>query len=644
MKIKDLIARSWVALKNEYPIVLIFIIFASLWSYIAILRIYALSYTVSGLGMLMQNGSDFINNPFSFQNLVMHPLVWILFPIFLAKNYFLALIFQQVFITIGVIPLYSIAKHVLKSKYIALMISLSFIVYPYIAGLYWYNMFYQSLFPTLFLIAYYLYIKERYKASMLIFLISGLTAFPYMLFIVLFSIVILAETIYKRRKERISLKYPLTLLISSLLIFLIMNYSHPSFYGNIYMFIPKHPEPFINIDYKVNVLLILLVPLLAFPVISKRFLIMFIPYFYALFYLTPQNSSLLSYQYAPLVIAFLYLGFVDALNDFDEDGIAELKTLKDKIKYSFSSIKFKFTALMLILVILFASVYLPIGPFNQYSDANFNFAENTAANYTAYNDLTHIISMIPSNDPYVLSQNNIIELYPRPLAYGVPMIAGVTNFTNITPNGQFLNISGRYVNARIDYVLADLNSQYYVSGNPNMYYFTSLFYSSGNYGITAEASGFVLLQKNYKGSLEYYEPDNLYFSASSLSLGINTTLKNNIIYANNTNHTLLWSTNNFNLAPGTYRITFSSYTNNTSLKNDLEFNVSAFGVPILSRYYLSGLSFQSTNHWTNVSFNLYIYSFFENITLSCYSINWNGSLAFRDISIIQESPIAKYGS
>ncbi len=637
MKIKDLIARSWVALKNEYPIVLIFIIFASLWSYIAILRIYALSYTVSGLGMLMQNGSDFINNPFSFQNLVMHPLVWILFPIFLAKNYFLALIFQQVFITIGVIPLYSIAKHVLKSKYIALMISLSFIVYPYIAGLYWYNMFYQSLFPTLFLIAYYLYIKERYKASMLIFLISGLTAFPYMLFIVLFSIVILAETIYKRRKERISLKYPLTLLISSLLIFLIMNYSHPSFYGNIYMFIPKHPEPFINIDYKVNVLLILLVPLLAFPVISKRFLIMFIPYFYALFYLTPQNSSLLSYQYAPLVIAFLYLGFVDALNDFDEDGIAELKTLKDKIKYSFSSIKFKFTALMLILVILFASVYLPIGPFNQYSDANFNFAENTAANYTAYNDLTHIISMIPSNDPYVLSQNNIIELYPRPLAYGVPMIAGVTNFTNITPNGQFLNISGRYINAKIDYVLADLNSQYYVSGNPSMYNFTSLFYSSGKFGIVAEASGFILLERNYTGPVKYYVPNNIYFSASSLNLGSNTTIKNNVLYANNTKNTILWSTNMFNLAPGTYRFIFSINTNSSLVNNKLQFNISANENPLFQRYNITGSIFQNTGNWTNISFYITLNSFYSNISITCYSINWNGSIAFKNIALLQES-------
>ncbi|MGB9730178.1 MAG: DUF2079 domain-containing protein [Thermoprotei archaeon] len=584
----------------------------------------------------MQNGYDFINNPFSFQNLIMHPLVWIFFPIFLTKNYFLVLIFQQVFITTGVFPLYGIAKHVLKSKYIALMISLSFLVYPYIAGLYWYNMFYQSLFPTLFLFAYYLYIKSRYKSSIVIFLLSGLTSFPYMLFIVLFSIVILFETVYKRKFEHISLKYPFILFISSSVIFLIMNYSNPSFYGNLYMFMPKY-YPFSNIDYKVNVILVLLVPLLAFPVISKKFLIMLIPYFYALFSLTPPNSSLLAYQYAPLAIAFLYLGFIDTLNDFSEDEKIELKTLKDKIKHSLSDIKFKFTALMLILVILFASVYLPIGPFNQYSNSNFNFAENTAANYTAYNELTHIISMIPSNEPYVLTQNNIIEIYPRPLVNGVPLVAGITSFTNLTSDGVYLNLDGKNVYVKINYILADLKSRWYVSGNPSMYNFTSLFYSSGKFGIVAETSGFILLERNYTGPVKYYVPNNIYFPASSLNLGPNTTIKNNVLYANNTKHTILWSTNMFNLAPGTYRFILSIYTNSSFVNNELQFNISANGNPLFQRYNLTGSVFQNTGNWTNISFNITLNSFYNKISITCYSINWNGSIAFKNIALLQDS-------
>jgi hypothetical protein len=70
----------------------------------------------------------------------------------------------------------------------------------------------------------------------------------------------------------------------------------------------------------------------------------------------------------------------------------------------------------------------------------------------------------------------------------------------------------------------------------------------------------------------------------------------------------------------------------------LKINLSAFAVPLLTQYYLSGLSIKTCNAWTNVSFSLYIYSFFANITLSCYSLHWNGSLYFKNIAISQVSP------
>ncbi|MGC9193075.1 MAG: DUF2079 domain-containing protein [Thermoplasmata archaeon] len=642
MTIRGVFEYLWSIFKKEYIIISMFVAFAVLWSYIAVLRIYALSETVSGAGMLMQYGSSFTNNPFTFQNLIMHPLIWLLFPLFMIKSYAVLLVFQQMFITIGVFAVYGISRQILKSKVLALMISLSFLVYPYIAGLYWYTLFYQSLFPTLFMIAYYLYLKSWYRSSFIVFIVSGLTMFPYMLFIVLFAIMLIIESLFKRRYE--SLKYPAILLITAMFLFLIMNYSHPSLYGNLGMYIPRHPAPFLNIDYKVNVLLVLLVPLLALPVLSKRFLIMFIPYFYVLFYL-PSPAPFLSYQYAPLVLAFLYLGFIDTLHDLVEDEPSDAKSVRERITHTVSDPKFKFTALMLVLVILFAAVYLPIGPFNQYSEASFEFAESTAANYTAYSELSHIIAMVPANNPYLLTQNNILSAYPRPLAYGAPLITGVSNFTdNLTAQSQYLNMSGKLIPTNIEYVIADLNSPYYLSGTPNMYDFASLYYSSGKYGIVAEAAGFVLLEKGYKGAIRYYEPDNFHFKAASLILGPNTTVHKNVILANNTNNTLLWHTTLFNLAPGTYNITFSVYTNNTALKNDLMINVSAFTVPLLSQYYLSGLALKTKNAWTSITFSLNIYSFFENITLSCYSMHWNGSLEFKNVAITERSALLSFAT
>jgi len=637
-------------LKNKVPLIILLLIFASfsiLWSYISVMRVYSLNITVSGFGMVLQNGWIFLSNPLNEQS-ILHPIIFIIFPLFLFKSYSIVLAFQAIFITLGIFPLYGIALHVLKKKHIAMMIAIAYLIYPYIAGMYWFSFLYQALFPTLFLTAYYFYLKERYKISIVLFLLSGLTLFSFMVFPILFSLITIIECIYYRRHsgyDRVKMHFSLILLIASLSIFLVINYSNINMgiLGNMSMYIPKHIDPFKNIDYKMNVLLIVLVPLLALPVISKRFIIFFIPYFYALFYITTSPGiipSFLSYQFAPLIIPFLFLGFIDTLqNLFEDANNEEPRPRIEKLKNELANPRFKFTALMLVLVILFATVYQPIGPFNQYSQANFDLKQSTSANFTLYNNLQKIISLIPSNDPYVLTQNNLPEVYPRPLAYGMPFVTGITNFTsNITATKIYINNSGKLTMPRIDYILSDLNSPWYLYGKTNMYYFNSLLYSSGKYGIVAEASGLVLLEKGYSGHIKYYVPEYFSFAPSSLVLGPNTTVHKNIIIANNTNSTLLWSTPLFNLAPGKYNITFSIKTNNTSLKNVLKINLTAFAVPLLTQYYLSGLSIKTSNAWTNVSFSLYIYSFFANITLSCYSLHWNGSLYFKNIAISQVSP------
>ncbi|MEM3753685.1 MAG: DUF2079 domain-containing protein [Candidatus Micrarchaeaceae archaeon] len=648
-----LIKSLLISMKQHIIINIIFAVFATLWAYISVLRVYALSYTVSSIGMLMQEGSNFLNAPISFQNLIMHPIIFLIFPLFMFKSYVLIVVFQELFITIAVFPLYGIAMHILKKKHLALMISVAYLIYPYIAGLYWFNFLYASLFPTLFLIGYYLYLKSKFKSAFVIFLVSGLTVFPYMMFIILLSAILIIESMYHKKYiyesfEYVKFRFSMYLIIISTAIFLIMNYAymHNTALGALSMYAPytKYSQfPFSNIDYKVNVILVLLVPLLALPIISKRFFILYIPYFYVLFDLSyPITPSFLSYEFASLLVPFLFLGFIDALNDLVEDEPVTAKTVEEKVKSTVSDPKFKFTALMLILVILFASVYLPIGPFNQYSGANFEFTQNTTANYTAYNELSHIISMVPSNDPYVLTQNNIPELYPRPIAYGVPMIAGISKFTNLTAHGQYLNVNGKNISARIDYIVADLNSPWYLAGVPNMYNFTSVLYGSGQYGIVAEASGFVLLERNYTGGIDYYVPAYYSFNPSSLILGPNSTLHKNMVLANNTNNMMLWKTHLFNLAPGNYNITLSIKTNNTISSNQLAFNLTAYSVPMLTQYNISGIYLRSQSLWTNISFSVTVSNFYANVTLSCYSVHWNGSLEFKNIALIQNSEPPTY--
>ncbi|MEM3252328.1 MAG: hypothetical protein QXM94_01455 [Thermoplasmata archaeon] len=125
------------------------------------------------------------------------------------------------------------------------MISAAYLIYPYIAGMYWFNFLYASLFPTLFLIGYYFYLKSRFKLAFVIFLVSGLTVFPYMLFIILLSTILIIESLYQKKYipksfEPVKFRFSMYLIIISTAIFLIMNYAymHTTPLGALSMYAP----------------------------------------------------------------------------------------------------------------------------------------------------------------------------------------------------------------------------------------------------------------------------------------------------------------------------------------------------------------------------------------------------------------------
>jgi len=169
------------------------------------MKFYALHAAIFDLGLAMQNAWAFIYYPLQFYP---NMILWVIFPLFLPQSFSLILAFQAIFITMGVFPLYGIAKHFLNAKLPAFFISLSYLFYPYLAGMYWFDFHYQVLFPTFFLIGYYLYLKEKYKSSFVLFILAGLTRYPYIFFIVLLSFLMIIESIYKMKykKEEFNIK------------------------------------------------------------------------------------------------------------------------------------------------------------------------------------------------------------------------------------------------------------------------------------------------------------------------------------------------------------------------------------------------------------------------------------------------------
>ena len=648
-------------IKND-PFILIitlfFIAFTIYWSYIAIMKLYAILPYVWDLGVAMNNAWIFINNPF---NVYPNEILLIIFPIFLPKSFQLILAFQAAFITFGIFPLYGIGKHMLKSKTAAFFIAISYLFYPFLIGDYWYDFHFQALFPTLFFIGYYFYIKNKYKYSVLFLILAGLTRYPYIVFILLFSIIILIENIFnfkfsKNNYNSKNLKFAILILILSLLIIFIYNYNsffniehlYGVFKGNAH-FNENINNPFYQIDNKIFILLLLFLPFLGLPLLSKRFIILYLPFIYTLFYSNFWGYEfpwLFHLQYAPLIFPFLYLGTIDSLSYLAKKYDKTISPSPEKIFKKFKNIflhpKVKISATIFILVILLATVYQPYGPVNEYSQANTNLSWISNVNMTTFNNLEHIVNMIPENDPYVLTQNNIPEIYPRPGIYeATPLTTANYFFNNLTLNNHYFRVtSGHIYNARIDYVLAYIENGWYYVGSESMYNFTTLFYGSGEYGILAEASGFVLLQRNYTGPIEYYVPMSEYFSAKQLSKGPSSILANGTIYANNiTSWQPIWFGPYITLPPGVFNITFQLETTNNSPKNLLELYVSNItGGAVLSPLYVSGLEFSSLNTWVNITLTFNNTNFLAGAQFVGYSSNWIGKIAIKGIYLTQVAP------
>jgi len=313
--------------------------------------------------------------------------------------------------------------------------------------------------------------------------------------------------------------------------------SHFSTYGN--QNLSPIPPAFLSIDNKIFVLMLVVSPFLWLPFLSKRFIFLLLPYLYILFLANSwvyEFPYFLFSQYGALIIPFLYLGTIDALSKFPDKYQIDIKpkNFLKKIKIVFTNPKVKLTLIILIVFILLASVYEPFGPINEYTRGGYNSLINT--NTTKFNELENIIKLIPPNDPWVMTQNDIPEIYPRPnIGWGF-VLDNELYPNNFTLRNHWVYIAQLgWVNTKIDYVIANPLLPGYWATRETMYNITSLFYGSGEYGILAEASGFVLLERNYTGPIVYYVPINEYYPASQFHTYSAAKMANGYIYVKNSN-------------------------------------------------------------------------------------------------------------
>jgi uncharacterized membrane protein len=635
-----------------------FAAYTAYWSCITVLKYFALNAYVFDLGIFMQNGwvvLHQLHTPEAFlQYLAYNGIVYVASPLTLLDSYPAVLIFQSAFIGLAAFPLYGIARRALRADLPAALIAVSYLIYFPLAGVNWYDAHYQALFPTLFILGYYFYARGRMAPAAALFILSAMVRFPYALFPLLFSLMVLGEELVRGARGRGvdagKLRFAVavasfSLLMSVLWYALVMGRSvvlQGPFVGAVLSSVrgASYQSPTVDLGTKLLTLALFLEPVLFTTLLSRRWLPFLVPYAYLLF---ATGTTIYRYpyvfvlQYPAGVVPFVYLGAVE--------GIALLSRGRPRRAALIA-------AAVLVSTAAFAVAYQPYGPLNGSAPISFQLDTQTAANMTVYNEFSRIVSLIPHDDPYVLFQDNMPDLLPRPLPYVPPSVP--FNQFPLLPSSVSTDLyygrlpNGTQVPARIDYVVADPYSPQFTAVygappyNASMQYLFDKLYATGEYGVLAEASGMIALARNYSGPPEYFVPIVAHYvpgdSPGNLYAGEPGFERGQVIEASNVSSQMVWYGPYSVLAPGLYNVTFMLYTTNSSPGNALQLQLTAdSGGVYLGTYTLTGDELRA-GEWTPVTLTFYSNDIYTGVEFRGYALRWVGNLSVRSVDLVQVAP------
>ena len=598
---------------NIYDLLFIasLLVFLTAWIIIDLGKFYSMHSYVFDLGYNIERlwqPFNIINIPsyeFTFFNSAFQ---FVLSPLFFFHNLQVLLILQVIAFGASSIPLYALAKTKLRSRFEALIIATSFMIYFPASGILWFDFHIQSFFIPLFIFGYYFHVKGKYLTSALLLILSGTVRFPYPVFPIFFSLYDMLEILFYAKLQYIHKRK----LISDFVVFFVSGFI---LLGGVFVILLSHNSTGISFMSKplpTRLLwssitaLAIIGPVLFIPVTKIRWLLLSFP-FLLLGLFTGSNNYLypLVYQlqYTSMVVPPLFLGIIDALGEESLKATYNLNrfhviarqifSIESKFRTRLLKNRKKIVVCIFSILILGSIIFQPYGPLNSTSPTPYGMSKVVNFNTSNYKVLTDMINLIPENNSNVLFQNDMPEVLPRPELNNTYFLFSIYISSNLTisevKNNTFpLNSAApvypsvKYV--KVDYLLAFTKSnQYYLKFGENeatLPQIVSLMMSSGKYGIVAEESGFVLLERNYESLPKIFKPYTV-----SMQFGNSVTS----VFGNVTSPAL--SNTYVSLVPGSYRVTFGiSVTNNSNdyhLSVGLKYNIDSTDYVNVSGSYFS---------------------------------------------------------
>ena len=317
MIVKDDIikGKKYSSLIFVFLAVLVYIVY---WSWFSLYRLYTFQAGVFDLGEVAQEFWLVYHQPFltisTLSGFLNRDVMYIFSPLSFFNSYPLILVTQTIFLGVPAIFIYLIAINVLKNEVMAVVLSISYLMYPLLAGINWFDVHNQAFFIFFFLLAFYLFLKNRYLFSTIFFIIAGMTHYLYLILVILFALPFLIEAIFifsKRHKINKEMMCGLVIFFLAIIILLISFYLNNT--QNLSVSTVIHTGG-LNLTFelrrKLLVALIAFAPLAFIPLFPNRYILLLLPFFLLVF--ISQNPvyffpTITQDQYASMLVPGIFI-------------------------------------------------------------------------------------------------------------------------------------------------------------------------------------------------------------------------------------------------------------------------------------------------------------------------------------------------
>lgn len=644
--------------------VLFAFIYIVVWAYITLARYYSMNANVWDLGYAANVTASI---PLSLKTLhafitqiAYQAIAFLVYPVTLAPVIPAILLLQSILLGLSAIIVFEIGHSITKNKFVSMTACVTYLLYFPLAGVNWFDFHFQSLFVFLFLLGYLLSIKGHYVWAIVVFFMSGTVRFPYMgsVFLAALSLSIPYLLSFVRGNRRIPKGQDLmalSLMFISMA-FVIFQYMWLTNVNTALVTVHSsaNVSPITDLDAKLLSVGLLFAPLLFIPLFSKKWILPIIPFLFLVFFANNpgyEYPQVFTYWETSSVIPFLFLGLIDVLGVLSRNRPRFTKSpsgyFNRAIRKIFPSTK-RILVILLMLSMFLALFLQPYGPLNGSSFNNFELSENTKVNMTLFDSAQSVMNLVPQNEKYVLLQNNLPQFFPRvsiqhilvsPYNIG-PNVTQADIASNTFP---FNGISQEGV-LPINYVILDLNNPQSLTapsntvGYPTMLGLVSELFSSGYYGIMAEAHGIILLKRNYTSGMKLFSPYDLNYGLSSTQISTHPA-SDVVVHLPNAGAGTQWFGDWINLGPGRYSAVLSvasgACSGNITVAAGYAGNNSTFIALDLTT--VSVCSQNGTSSFVPISFNFTFSGFIGNVQFSIYSDTMNQTIVPTNLAVHQIS-------